>query len=377
MSNNGNSHQKFFRIFKYRIYPTKSQVDNLNLYLDMCCELYNSALQERRNAWKIGRKSINYYDQSTQLPEIKKERPEFYFVQGQILQNVLKRIDKTFKAFFSRVQSGVTPGYPRFKSKRNYNSFTFPQGVFRVKNSRVKLSRIGPVKIKLHRPIEGKIKTLTIKRQEGKWFAFFACEVEFAPLLVSTSAVGIDVGLANFATLSDKTHVANPRFDKLATKKIRNAQRKVSRRKKGSKGFRTAVILLQRTYAKSRNQKQDFHHKESRKLVNKFGAIFVEDLNLVGLARGILRKSVADAGWGQFLNFIAYKAESAGRVFAKVNPNGTSQECSKCSHREKDNRKTQSEFICQNCNYSTNADYNAALNILGRGLRLQASTQRI
>lgn len=315
------------RTFRYRIYPTKRQEQTLNDQLAICCELYNAALQERRDAWRLERKSISYFDQTLQLAQLKPERRDVTEVNGNVLENVLKRVHLAFAAFFRRVNAGQNPGYPRFRSSRRYDSMTFRQIGNALSGTRLRLSKIGQVKIKLHRPIQGTIKTLTIKREAGRWFAMFCVDVEPMPLPFNPNMTGIDVGITSFATLSDGSTVENPRHFKTAQPKLRRLQRRVDRRKKGSNRRRKAVLLLQRFHNHIRDQRRDFHHKESRKIVDNNGLIAVEDLNVKGLASGMLAKSVNDAGWSNFLFMLAYKAESARRVFVKVDPRGTSQTC--------------------------------------------------
>ena len=169
------------KTFKYRLYPTSNQVEKLEGTLALCCELYNGALQERRDAWRINRKSINFAHQSAQLPGIKEIRPELNDVYGQVLQDTLHRVDKTFKAFFGRIKKGEKPGYPRFRPRSRYDSFTYPQHEhgFRINANKFQLSKIGNVRIKLHRPLEGKIKTLTVKREAGRWYVCFSAVLRY------------------------------------------------------------------------------------------------------------------------------------------------------------------------------------------------------
>jgi putative transposase len=200
-----------------------------------------------------------------------------------------------------------------------------------IEDSRLMLSKIGSIKIKQHRPIDGKIKTCTVKREAGYWYVFFSCEVEPALLPPSDECIGIDVGLKSFATLSDGFEVENPRHYHKAQDKLRIAQRKVSRRNKRSNRRRKAVVLLQRAHAHIRNQRSDFHHKLARLLVNQYGFIAIENLNIQGLASGMLAKSVTDAGWSSFIAKLSYKAAEAGRQLIEVDPRGTSQTCT-CGH---------------------------------------------
>ena len=315
--------------FKYRIYPSREQAVSLAYQLREACDLYNCALQERIGAWKICRKSINYYDQANQLKQMRSERL-IGVSNYSACQDVLRRLNKTFSAFFARIKRGERPGFPRFKPSRRWDSLTFPTygDGCKLDDRLLYIQGVGQIKVKLHRPVDGKIKTVSIKREAGRWFAIFSVECDPAPLSASTESVGIDVGLSAFATLDDGTEIDNPRFFEEAQRKLRVTQRRLARRKnKKSNRRRKAVILLQRQHARIQNQRSDFQHKLSRTLVNRYGLIAVEDLNIKGLSSGMLAKQVHDAGWGQFLNMLAYKAESAGREFVKVNPRGTSQTC--------------------------------------------------
>lgn len=358
------------KALKYRLYPAKVQALVMESGLDLCRELYNGALQERRDAWMMSKKSVGGFDQMAQLPQIKKDRQEFKNVFSQVLQNVIHRADKSFKNFFRRVKAHQVPGYPRFKSQDRYNSFTYPQSGFSVDDGRLKLSKIGEVKIKLHRPIEGRVKNCTIKRESGKWYAVLVVERKTEPSPYSPKQVGIDVGLTHFATLSDGAVIENPHHLKAAQKYLRRVQRSVARKKRGGQRRRKAILILQRAHAHIKNQRSDFHHKESRKLVNEYGLISVEDLNIKGLAAGMLAKSVNDAGWGSFIEKLVYKAENAGRLLVKVNPRGTSQHCT-CGARVS---KTLKDRVhdCPECGYSAPRDVVSAQLILGLGLSLQA-----
>jgi putative transposase len=358
--------------YKFRLYPTKRQIALLEWTLDCCRELYNAALQERRDAWRLNRVSVNYCSQAAQLTEIKREREEFDGVYSQVLQEVLRRVDKTFRAFFSRVQHGQKAGYPRFKPASRFDSFTYPQKGFSLRGGALNLSKVGKLKIKLHRPLEGEVKTLTIKREVGRWYACFSVEREAEPLPANDKCVGVDVGLISFATLSDGTEIENPRWFEGARARLRRAQRRVARRKKGSSRRRKAVLMLARLHAHVRHKRADFHHKVSRRLVNEHGLIAVEDLNLKGLAGGMLAKSVGDAGWSSFIEKIAYKAENAGRQFVKVNPKGTSQRCVCGQAVPKTLRERRHD--CPACGLSVSRDRAAALEILRLGLSLQALT---
>ena len=360
--------------FKYRLYPTQAQSDALGFQLAEACRLYNAAVQERRDAYRISHKSINYCDQANQLKEIR-ACGDLELANFSCSQDVLRRVDKAFNAFFGRVRNGQKPGYPRFRPASRYDSITWPSygdGCKLLDNGKLRLQGVGAVKVKLHRRIEGEIKTVTIKREAGRWYAVLSVECEAKPLAASTEKTGIDVGLTAFATLADGTEIENPRYYKQAQAKLRRAQRKVARRKRGGNNRKKAVRELQRVHAHVRNQRGDFAHKVSRTLVMLFGLIVIEQLNIKGLASGMLAKSVNDAGWSSFITKLAYKAEEAGRALVKVDPRGTSQRCV-CGAA---NPKTLSQrwHHCESCGLSVARDHASALEILRLGLSLLGGT---
>ena len=360
--------------FKYRLYPSAAQTITLDTQLAEACRLYNAALQERRDAYRMAGISLNYYDQANQLKDIR-AAGDLGLVNAQCAQDVLRRLDKAFKAFFTRIKRGQTPGYPRFRSASRYDSITFPtygDGAKLLDNGKLRVQGVGQVKLKLHRPIEGTIKTVTVKREAGKWYAVFSIECEPKLLPPSTEKAGLDVGLRAFAALSDGTEIENPRYYKEAQASLRRAQRKVARRKRGGNNRKKAVRDLQRAYAHVRNQRADFAHKVSRGLVIVFGLIVIENLNIKGLAGGMLAKSVNDAGWSSFITKLTYKAAEAGRVLLKVDPRGTSQRCV-CGAP---NPKTLSQrwHNCEICGLSVPRDHASALEILRLGLSLLGGT---
>lgn len=359
---------KVVRAYKYKLKPSKSIVAKFEQWLSICRELYNAGLQERRGAWQLERKNISYYDQSIQLPQVKEIREDVLEVQAQVLQNVLKRLDKTFQAFFRRVKNGEKAGYPRYKGENRFNSFTYPQmkRVFKIEGNKLTLAKIGSVRLYLSQEIIGEIKTCTIKRESSGWFVIFTVEKESRTLPKTNRQIGIDVGIENFATLSDGTQIENSRFFEQLQKKVRVAQRRVSRRHRKSNQRRKAVVQLRKLYEKIRNSRNDFQHKVSRSLINKFDLIAIENLNIAGMSKGILAKQIGDVAWGDFFQKLIYKAESAGRKVVKVNPNGTSQTCI-CGHRvEKTLKERWHE--CSSCGLSCHRDIVSAQVILNRAV---------
>ena len=219
-----------YKAFKYRLYPTKAQKAVLNEQLRLCRNLYNAALQERRDAYRKCGVSVSAYDQKKSLPEIKAALPEYSGVYSQVLQDVILRLDKAFKGFFRRVKAGQTPGYPRFQGRDRFDSLHYPQSGFSVSEKTAFFSKVGNIRIKLHRPIEGKIKTATVKREGDEWYVSYVCEVEAQPLPKTGSSVGVDVGTTWFAITSDGEFVENPRHYQKAMRKLRTAQRAIARK---------------------------------------------------------------------------------------------------------------------------------------------------
>ncbi len=357
------------KAFKFKIKrPTKAIVAKFEQTLDLCRELYNAGLQERIGAWKERRISISYQDQQNVLPEIKTVRDDLNLVYSQVLQDALKRLDKTFKAFFSRVKKGdKKAGFPRFKGKNRYDSFTFPQanGCFRLEGNNLYLSKIGKVKIHLSQNILGKVKTCTIKKEVSGWFVIFTVETEKELLPKTHKSIGIDAGIENFMTLSNGEQIENFKYFESSQKALRVAQRSVSRKKKGSQSRRDAVIRLKKIHQKIKNQRNDFAHKLSTRIIKDFDLIAIEDLNIKGMSKGILSKQIHDVAWNSFFQKLTYKAENAGKKLIKVNPNYTSQTCL-CGKREK---KTLSQrwHHCSICGYSNHRDIVSAQVILRLG----------
>ncbi|GHO79200.1 transposase [Ktedonobacter sp. SOSP1-85] len=379
--------------YKFRLYPTRTQTEKLEWTLARCCELYNAALQERREMYTYTGKGTTYNAQAMQLPEIKEIREEYKQIHSQVLQDVLRRVDKAFKAFFKRVKVGKR-GFPRFQGRNHYESFCYPQAGFSLENGRLELSKIGHVKIKLHRKVHGTIKTCTLKREGACWYVCFSCEVESVPRTPYTDeAVGIDLGISKLATLSTGDVIENPKHYRQAEKRLAKAQQALSRKKRGSKRRKKAVQRVARLHRKVRNQRNDYLHQWSRRLVDTYETIVFEDIAPTNLSRRArprqdeetgkylpngasaksgLNKSILDAGWSQFIAFCEYKAENAGTVqVAKVDPRMTSQVCSGCGSVVK--KELSERWHSCECGTELDRDHNASINIkhrwLGRSLQ--------
>jgi putative transposase len=367
------------KTFRYRIYPTKNQETILGKTLDGCRWLYNHFLEERKTSWETEKKSLSRYDQSNTLKTLKEEYPFLNDIHSQVLQDVSTRIDLAFRAFFRRVKSGETPGYPRFRGKDRYDSFTFPQLGFRLDDF-LHISKVGKLKIRKHRDVEGKIKTCTIRKTPtGKWFVSFACDIEHVPVQQPIEPViGLDMGLESFVTRSDAESIENPRFFRQEEEALAKAQHKLSAREKGSRARHKARRVVSRIHERINWKREDFVHQESRKLVNQFNTIVVEDLSINKMKQSNfhgLNKSIGDAAWRMFLDTLDCKAEEAGKRVIKVNPAYTSQTCSRCGNRHKLNLSDRI-FHCPACNLELNRDVNASINILGLGLQSIGFCQR-
>lgn len=356
------------KAYRYRLYPNKEQKRKLNETLWLCSMVYNRCLAERRDAWKNEHRSLTAYDQIKRLPTWKKEDPQLNQVYSQVLQDVIRRVDKAFQAFFRRIKVGEKPGYPRFKSARRYDSFTYPQSGFQLQNGRLQLAKIGLVKIKLHRPLQGKVKTLIIHRQADGWYACFSVEAEPAALPPSNQAVGIDLGIESFVVTSGGEFFLSPKYLRRSECSLKRLQRIVSRRQKGSHRRQKAVRQLAKAHLHVANQRRDMAHKVARSLVNRYGLIAVEDLNIKWMLRNHhLAKSISDAGWNLFVTILKAKAAEAGRQVIEVDPHNTSQICSGCGCIV-EKSVSQRWHKCPYCGTSLHRDVNAAVNILRRAV---------
>lgn len=321
------------KAYMFRIYPNKNQDVILNRTLSTCRHLYNNSLAERKKQAELNRlkKSfdvfpwgypewVNKYGQMRYLTATKTEYQKD--VYGQVLQDAIKRSDKSMTNFFKGF------GYPRFKGRNRYNSFTYPQNGFSIKDGKLHLSKIGNIKIILHREIEGKIKTCTIKKDIDHWYVSFSCEIEEPKPVKIKTKTGIDVGLIDLITLSNGQQVKPPKFLRESEDKLTQEQKRLSRKKKGSGKRNRQKIIVAKVHRKIRNQRKDFAHKLSRNLVDTYDSIKFEDLQIKNMVQNHhLAKSINDAGWYQLMQFTKYKAEYAGKLVEFVNPAGTSQTC--------------------------------------------------
>lgn len=361
------------RNYKYRLYPNKEQVAKLVATLEVCKNIHNKCLEERIKLYKEEKKSISAFSQI----KLSKQYgiSNLGTIYAQVHQQVVFRLDNSFKNFFRRVKNNEKPGFPRFKNISSYNSFTYSQGGFWLKDTKLKLSKIGEIKIKLHRPLVGKVKRITISRNSlNQWFACFVCEQDVSiPKVEVVSKIGIDMGCKSFIADSNGATVEHPHYYRVSEEKLKKTQSKYSKIKKLSRYNRKKYKLkkkLSKLHNKVANQRNDFLHKLSRNLLNKYDLICVEDLNIKSMTENNfknLNKSILDSGWCQFTEYLTYKAESAGKYVMKVNPAYTSQICSSCGTLVKKDLSVRIHTCT--CGLSIDRDTNAARNILALGTK--------
>ena len=374
--------------YRYRLYPTKAQESAFQQTLDTCRRVYNSLVHERTVTFAVTGKSPSYLAQKREIAAWKPNHPELWAVHANVLQNVSKRVDLAFQAFFRRVKLGEEPGYPRLKGKGQYDSVLYQGSGFGLVKGHLRLSKIGDLAIHLHRPVEGTLKTCAVRRTKtGKWFACFSRVVEPQTLEHSDAEVGIDVGLKVFAALSNGEFIANPRFFRRDEKALAKAQRKFERvkNKHKTRARRKAKKVVARIHERIAARRHDFVHQAARRLVDRFGVIAVEDLSVDNMmaspkarpdpenpgqflpngasAKAGLNKSIADASWSMFRSVLTMKAENAGRRVVAVPPQYASQMCSGCGNIA---RKSLSERVhrCLVCDLVLDRDTNASVNIL-------------
>jgi putative transposase len=391
------------RACKLRAYPTRPQEGRATRLLADHCDLYNAALLERREAWRMARVGVTYGMQPGQLKEIRRADPDG---QGRhsftAQQQTLRRLNVVFQAFYARAKQGKA-GFPRFKPHQWFGSVTFVAGdgakwcPREGKWAHATFQGVGTVKVQQHRPLPGTVKTLTLKRDGRRWYVVVVTDAEPKPLPATGRSVGVDLGVARFLTTSDGEIVANPGFAAQAAETVAGLQRRIEQAQRGSGNRKRLRRVLAREWRKVANQRRDFHHKVARSLVDSCDVIALEKLNTAGMSRrprpkpdpdtpgGFLRnmaaakaaltRKILDAGWAQFTNISAGKAEEAGRRVLFVNPAGTSIHCHLCGTRCE--RPRQDTVICPE-HGELDADWNGAKNVetragLGSGQDAQAA----
>jgi putative transposase len=362
------------KTYKERLRPTPTQEQELEAILWRCRTLYNTALEQRITAWQRRHVSVSRYEQEAELKALRAEFSEYEAIHSHILQDVMARLDKTYQAFFRRVQRGEKAGFPRFKGRNRYHSFTYKEyrNGARLDNGCLVLSKIGRISVHWSRPIEGTPKTVTVFKEADGWYVSVSCvDVPVQPLPETGQATGIDLGLESFATLADGTRILTPGCYRKAERYLAKRQRRVSKRQKGSHRRRKAVSLLAKAHQTVRRQRTDFHHKTALQLVRRYDVIYHEELRVANMVRNHhLAKSIMDAGWSAFLTILSFKAVSAGRRVTAVDQAFTSQACSGCGVIVQKGLSVR-WHSCPECGTSLHRDHNAAKSVQWRGQRLQ------
>jgi putative transposase len=355
--------------YKYRLKPSAEQVAALDEQLRLCRWAYNALLEYSFSERRAGRGTPTHKALTYLLPEMKAMKPELSNVFSQVLQNVAKRVRSGFEGYWARKRAGLKAHLPRFRGEDRYDSLTYPQFGFQLKDGALCLSKIGDVRVVQHRPVEGQVKTLTVTRSRaGKWYAVFASEVEAKPIRNRLPAVGVDFGLNSLVALSDGTLIEAPRSYRGAEERLGRAQRGLSRKMWGSRTREKARRRVASACERVANRRRDFAYKTARSIVNRYERVYVEDLkaqNMMGNCK--LSKSLGDAGWGMLRNALTYMAKMSEGVTAFVDPRGTSQTCSACGAYVRKDLSVRTHR-CPGCGLTIDRDVNAALNVLKRGL---------
>ncbi|MCC5658479.1 transposase [Nostoc sp. XA010] len=374
--------------YQYKLRPTTKQVIEIDRWLSMLCAQYNYLLADRFDWYERNRSPINacplvchipelrdnpdYYSQKKTLPQLKKTHPWYGEIYSQVLQDIVKRVKVTFDRFLKGDSNGKRSGRPRFKSRDRYRTFTYPQmkdGC--LQGNLIALPMFGIVKVVLHRPIPDgfKIKTASVTKKADGYYLTLSLEDTTVPAIKPDfnpdSITGIDLGLKDFLTTSDGDVVSIPQHYRKDQLRLRVIQKRISRRKKGSNRRKKAIKQVAKQHKKVADKRKDFHFKTVNNLLKKYDVVVHEDLNVKGLSRSMLAKSVHDAGWSTFLSILSTKAENAGLLVIAVNPSGTSQDCSMCGVKVP-KKLYERWHDCPNCKCSLDRDHNAAINVKNR-----------
>ena len=349
--------------YKFRLYPNRKQENRLEIALDQACFLYNQLLDIHQQIYLGTKDTLSQFDMNNLLKDFETKQ-----LHSQVKQNITKRISDAFKHFFRRVRNGETPGFPKFHKRIFYTSITFPQYQQKIyPNNRLYISKIGMLKIKKHRDIEGTIKTLTIKKENDEWYATFSCEdvpIEKVNNNFKSEVEGLDVGIKKFLVCSNGGEIDNPKFLRRSEKKLKRLGRRHSKKKKGSKNRKKSIIKLAKQHTKITRQREDFHKKLARQLASEIKYIGIEDLNIRGMVRNhCLAKSISDAGWGSFFSYLEYyKTIFEGDIIEVGRFEPTSQTCSSCGYKQNMSLDKRI-FECEDCGLKLDRDLNASLNI--------------
>lgn len=359
--------------YRYRLYPTAVQAKALSGIFGCARVVYNDGLSIRKEAFAAGLPYVSNGELSARLTASKRtpERAWLADAPAAVLQQALRDLNAAYDAYFAS-KRGTRPGpkvnLPRFRSRKDHRQavrFTANTKFKVLTNGRLRLSRVGDVKVRWSRPLPAKPSSVTIiKEGSGRFIATFVVDVPTQPLPKAKSVVGIDLGLKDFAVLSDGRKVAAPRLLRRAEGHLKHVQRQMDRKKPGSKNREKARVRLARAHAHVVDARRDFHHKLSTQLIRENQAVAVEDLSLRAFMRTRMGKSVRDAGWGTFIRMLRYKAELYGREFHQIGRyEPTSQTCSACGVRDGKKPLRTRVWRCPSCGTMLDRDINAAVNV--------------
>jgi putative transposase len=351
------------RTFRYPLRVNRTNEAVLRAWLESCRQLYNGALEHRIGAWKKARVSVNYVMQTAELTEIRAEDSGYRAIPVIVSRSALRRLERSFQAFFRRVRAGDKPGFPRFRAYGRYDSLSI--GCAAPRGDRVRIPKLGPVRFHLYRPLQGTVLETQLRRSCGRWFVCFSCDLGPAPdKRPPAKVVGIDVGLTHFAVTSDGEVIDNPRWFRRAEASLAERQRVLERKQRRSRSRERAKLQVGKAHLKVKNQRLDHARKLAVSLFTRYDVVKFEKLNIAGMVQGQnLGKSISDAGWRVFTQALKCKAEEAGTWALEVDPRGTSIRCSQCGT---DVPKTLADRVhsCSTCGLEIDRDLNAARNIL-------------
>lgn len=358
------------KTFRYRIYPRKEEERILEEWFDECLKLWNYLLEDRKRRWEEEKKGTSFYDQCKLITKLRREGKIRKDIPVVVLRGVAKRVDTAFKSFFQGIKGKRKVGYP--KGKEVCQSLEYIDKVgFKLEGEKLILRNVGEIEVRMHRPLEGKVKGLRIKKEAtGKWFCNFVVECEEKEGKEGVKAVGIDMGIREFCVLSTGERIENPKFYDELEEKLKKAQRRLSKKEEGTEVWHKVRRRIARIHEKIKNKRKDFLHKLSKRIVDEYDIIVVEDLGIQGIVQDsrFMAKRIYDASWGEFIKMLEYKAKAMGKRLVKVEAKGTTRRCSGCG-AENDVSLKEDIYCCSNCGLELDRKLNSAINILRLGLQ--------
>ena len=385
---------KRLQAFKFELMPNGEQLRNMRRYAGSSRFVYNRALALQKENYEAGNKFISYVSMAANLPVWKRETGTAWlkYTPSQALQHALKDLEKAYKNFFAK-----RADFPRFKRKGSGDSFRYPepkQIKFDQTNNRIFLPKLGWLRYRNSRDVPGELRNATVSQSGGKWFVSLQTQRDVAtPVPESTSAIGIDVGIARFVTMSDETYVAPLNSFKRHQLRLARYQRRMSGKEKFSNNWKKEKSKVQRIHTDIANARKDFLHKTTTTISKNHALVCIENLQIRNMSKSSkgnsekhgkmvkqkagLNRAILDQGWGEFRRQLDYTMAWNGGILLAVQPHNTSRTCPSCTHISKDNRLTQAKFLCVDCGYENNADVVGAINILERGHRLLACGESV